>query len=79
MIVVTQMFTWAFMRLVRKSHSLPCKKHLHGEKSQAKDVLIGKWLHNTSISHQKLKTLMKTMFARKVILFLKSLEYQFML
>jgi hypothetical protein len=30
---------------------------------------------NASISHQKLKTLMKTMFARKMILFKKTLEY----
>ncbi len=42
-IVVIQMFMWAFVRLVWKPHNLLCKKELHGEKSQAKDVLIGKW------------------------------------
>jgi hypothetical protein len=55
---------------------LVCKKQSHGQKYQEKEGWSGKRRVESGLWHWKLKTLAKTRFASKVIMFEEKLEFK---
>jgi hypothetical protein len=58
-----------------EGHTIYATKNNHMDKSLTKDTLNGRRHVDLSFFHQKLKTLVKTKFANKMIMFQETMEY----